>query len=193
MVTIPNILSALRIIIAPFLLYFAWHDNPLPFLVLFIIALLSDTFDGYLARKLDQISELGGKLDSWGDFVIYLTVPICAWWLWPELIIQEIVFVIIAVASFVVPILAGFFKYGRLTSYHTWGAKIAAVLIGISTPLLFIGGPAWLFRLSTVFFVLVELEEISITVMLPEWRANVPSLWHALKINKSVFGRDVKK
>lgn len=193
MFTIPNIISTLRIIIAPFLLYFAWRNNSLLFLIFFIIALLSDTFDGYLARKFDQISELGGKLDSWGDFVIYLTVPICAWWLWPELIVQEIVFVIIAIASFFVPILAGFLKYRRLTSYHTWGAKIAAILMGISTPLLFVGGPAWPFRLSTTFFVLAELEEISITAILPEWRANVPSLWHALKISKSAFGRDFKK
>jgi hypothetical protein len=28
----------------------------------------------------------------------------------------------------------------------------------------------------------VELEEIAITTLLPEWRSNVPSLWHARQL-----------
>jgi len=34
--------------------------------------------------------------------------------------------------------------------------------------------------------VLAELEEIIITVVLPEWRANVPSLMRAIQIQRGV-------
>ena len=78
----------------------------------------------------------------------------------------------------------GFLKYRRLTSYHTWGAKIAAVALGVSVPLLLIGGPAWPFRVAVVIFALAELEEISITAILPQWQADVQSLWHALRLAK---------
>lgn len=185
MLNIPNTISITRILLAPFLVYCAWNNNAFLFLLLFIIALLTDTLDGYLARKLDQTTKLGEKLDSWGDFILYLTMPICAWWLWPELIIQEILFVIVAIASFFTPILIGFLKYRRLTSYHTWGAKLSAVLLGVSMPLLFIGGPSWPFRVSAIIFLLAELEEISITTILPDWHSNVPSFWHATKIVQS--------
>lgn len=192
MLNIPNTISLIRIIFALFLFYFAWNNNPLIFLILFIIALLTDTFDGYLARKLGQTTKLGEKLDSWGDFILYLTVPTCAWWLWPELVIQELLFIIIALTSFLIPILIGFLKYKRLTSYHTWAAKLSAVLLGVSTPLLFIGGPSWPFRISAVVFLLAELEETSITTVLPSWHSNVPSFWHAIKIAQSKKKLDYK-
>lgn len=179
---IPNFLSGLRLAAVPVLLVLAWFGSASAFLVLFVCALLTDLADGYLARKLHQESELGARLDSWGDFALYMTTPLCAWWLWPELIVREAPYVMAVVASFTLPILAGLIRYRRLTSYHTWGAKLSAVLMGVSTFLLFAGGPAWPFRFSTAVLVITQIEEISITVVLSEWRSNVPSLWHAMRL-----------
>jgi phosphatidylglycerophosphate synthase len=180
--TIPNLLSIFRLFSVPVLLIFAWQGYEKEFLVLLVCALLTDLADGYLARRLHQESELGAKLDSWGDFALYITTPLSAWLLWPELIIREAAYVIVVIASFVMPILIGFIKYHRLTSYHTWGAKLSAVLMGCATLVLFAGGPAFPFHLSTVVLVLTQIEEISITVVLSDWRANVPSLMHALRM-----------
>lgn len=166
----------------PVLVLLAWHGEGTAFLVLFVCALLTDTLDGYLARRLGQESELGARLDSWGDFAIYMATPLCAWLLWPELIIREAPYVAAVAASFTLPVLAGFVRYRRLTSYHTWGAKLSAVLMGIGTFLLFTGGPVWPFRISTLVLVVTQLEEIAITMVLREWRSNVPSLWHALRL-----------
>ena len=152
------------------------------FLVLLVCALLTDLADGYLARRLHQESELGARLDSWGDFALYITTPLSAWWLWPELIVREAPYVAVVLASFVLPILIGFVKYHRLTSYHTWGAKLSAVLMGCTTLLLFAGGPAYPFHFSAAVLVLTQIEEIAITLVLSTWRSNVPSLVHALRI-----------
>ncbi|MRR33890.1 CDP-alcohol phosphatidyltransferase [bacterium] len=181
-VNIPNCLSGSRLAAVPILLVLAWQGRANAFLVLFVCALLTDLADGYLARRLHQESELGARLDSWGDFALYMATPICAWRLWPELIVREAPYVATVVASFTLPILVGLVRYRRLTSYHTWGAKLSAVLMGISTFILFAGGPAWPFRFSTAVLVLTQLEEISITVVLSEWHSNVPSLWHAMRL-----------
>jgi hypothetical protein len=127
-------------------------------------------------------SALGTLLDSYGDLATYTTVPLCAWWLWPELIRQEAPYAAAVVAAYVFPILLGYLKYGRLTSYHTWGAKLSAVVIGASALLLFLGGPPLPFRVAVWILVLAELEEIAITTLLPEWRSNVPSLLHARRL-----------
>ena len=51
--TIPNVLSGIRIIAVPFLLYSSWMGYQNLFLGLLIISLLSDAIDGYVARKLN--------------------------------------------------------------------------------------------------------------------------------------------
>ncbi len=181
-VNIPNVLSGLRLAAIPVLLLLAWNGARTAFLALYVCALLTDTLDGYLARRLGQESDLGARLDSWCDFSLYMATPICAWLLWPELILREAPYVAAVVGSFTLPVLAGFVRYRRLTSYHTWGAKLSAVLMGVGTLLLFAGGPAWPFRVSTLILVITQLEEIAITVVLREWRSNVPSLWHALRL-----------
>jgi CDP-diacylglycerol--glycerol-3-phosphate 3-phosphatidyltransferase len=185
MVNVANLLSGLRLLIAPMLIYFAWTGKPNVFLVLLACSLLSDFIDGFIARKLNQASELGGKLDSWGDFATYITVPICAFLLWPDLVRREAPFVIIVVASYGIPVGIGFLKYGRLTSYHTWGAKLSAILVGSTAFILLMGGPPAPFRFASIVLALAEFEELAITAILPTWQANVPSFWHARQLIRS--------
>jgi CDP-diacylglycerol---glycerol-3-phosphate 3-phosphatidyltransferase len=67
---IPNILTLLRILLIPVFVFFyylpqAWA--PMTAAVIFGIAALTDWFDGYLARKLDQSSPFGAFLDPVAD------------------------------------------------------------------------------------------------------------------------------
>lgn len=180
--TIPNALSALRLVLAPVLLGLAWTDRPTAFLVTLSVSLLSDLSDGWFARRFDQATHLGTLLDSYGDLATYTTVPLCAWWLWPDLIEREGAYAAAIVAAYVFPILLGYLKYGRLTAYHTYGAKLSAVVMGASALVLFAEGPPLPFHIATWILVLAELEEIAITTILPDWRANVPSILHAHRL-----------
>jgi len=182
LVTIPNALSALRLVLAPLMLWLAWTGQSTAFLVTLSISLFSDLSDGWLARRFDQATQLGTLLDSYGDFATYTTVPLCAWWLWPELIRSEGWYAAAIVAAYVFPVALGYLKYGRLTAYHTYGAKLSAVLVGGSALALFLGGPPLPFRIAAWVLVLAELEEIAITTLLPEWHSNVPSLLHARRL-----------
>jgi PAS domain S-box-containing protein len=182
--TLPNIFTSLRLLIAPVILYFAWIGDATFFLIFFIFLLVLGFTDGLLARRLNQVTELGRKLDSWGDLVTIITVTICAWCLWPARFLQEGPFVIAVLVGYTVPVILGFLKYGRLTSYHTWATKLSLVLIGAGVLLLFLGGPSWLFRLAVPILVFASIEEIAITTILPEWRSNIPTLWHAISIER---------
>jgi phosphatidylglycerophosphate synthase len=182
LVTLPNALSALRLVLAPAMLWLAWTGREAAFLVTLTVSLLSDLSDGWLARRFQQETALGTLLDSYGDLATYTTVPLCAWWLWPDLIRREGAYAAAVVAAYVFPILLGYLKYGRLTAYHTWGAKLSAVVLGASALALFLGGPPQPFRVAVWILVFAELEEIAITTLLPEWRANVPSLLHARRM-----------
>jgi CDP-diacylglycerol--glycerol-3-phosphate 3-phosphatidyltransferase len=187
--TIPNILSGFRLLSVPVLVLLARSGCESWFLVLFMCALLTDLADGYLARRLHQESELGARLDSWGDFALYMATPLCAWWLWPELIARELPYVLAVIASFTLPVAFGFVKFRGLTSYHTWGAKLSAILMGVSTVVLFSGHTPVPFRISTGILMLAQLEEIVISIILPERHSNVPTAWHAVRLAKAGKGR----
>ena len=178
---VPNTLSVFRIASVPALLWLAWLDRPLPFLVLLVVALLSDSLDGFLARRLRQTTELGARLDSIGDAVLYVAVPIGAWWLWPEIVRRELAFFVLAVASYVVPLAIGYTKFGRLPSYHTWSAKVTSVVMAGSFLVLLVFDAPLPFRCAAVLQTLVACEHAAITHRLPAWRCNVRSLWHATR------------
>ncbi len=179
--TLPNSLSILRLALAPVLLVLAWMGVERAFLVVLTLAYLSDAVDGPIARRIRQQTRLGPKLDTWADVTIYMSAPLGAWWLWPDLIRRELLYFALIVASIVVPTLAGLIKFRATTSYHTRLVKIAAVCTTISSLLLFLQITPLPFRLSSVLCVLAGLEEVSITVMLSLPRSNVRSLWYVLK------------
>ena len=71
-----NFLSGLRIVIAPILIliFFISDQSPRIFLVLiFAIACLTDYLDGYIARKMNQVSQLGKFLDPVADKLLVIT------------------------------------------------------------------------------------------------------------------------
>src|SRR6266536_119771 len=127
---LPNLLSVCRLGAVPPLLYLAWTGRPRIFLACLIASLISDFLDGLLARALNQVTDLGTRLDSWADFATTLALPICAWWLWPEVLRREATFLITALGTYCAAVLFGFLKYRRLTGYHTRAGKVAAVLLG---------------------------------------------------------------
>ena len=185
MAGIPNFLSSLRLGFVPVLLMLAFASQAQLFLSCLVISLLTDAIDGFIARRFNATSELGAKLDSWADCATYLALPFCAWWLRPQVIRAEALVIATVVVFYVAPILIGFLKYERLTSYHTWLAKVCAVAAAVVMLVFFSGGPGWAWRAFAPLLVISGLEEIAITVLLAEWRANVPTLWHALRFKRN--------
>ena len=75
--TIPNIITFIRIILIPIILYLLFSENPNIVLLaggLFIFSSVSDYFDGYLARVLNQSSKLGTLLDPIADKLLIASV-----------------------------------------------------------------------------------------------------------------------
>ena len=178
---IPNTLSLFRIIAAPFLLLAGWFEMPTLFFVLFGLMLLSDALDGIIARMLNQTSELGARLDSYGDIGTYLTTPLAVWWLWPDLVKEELYYIIAAIIIYVLPAFFAFYKFGKLASYHTWITKISAVFMSAGVVVLLGFDSNLLFHAAIYFLVIEMVENIAITFILPQQKANINSIWHAWK------------
>lgn len=183
-VNLPNLVSLLRILMAPVLLYLAYIQQPNWYLGALLFTVFTDVLDGFLARVLKQITEMGSRLDSAGDFVIYSTMAICAWILWPDITQRELLYFIIIVLSFTLPAAIGYIKFHRFTSYHTWAVKIAVGVTIISYVLLFAGMLDWPFRVAALFCLYAAIEEIAITLLIHHEHTDVRTMWQALKYNR---------
>ncbi len=178
--TLPNLLSGIRFITAPIMLWLAWQGHGLAFMMVLAFAFLSDVLDGLAARLTAQLTEFGAVLDSWADWVTYVSVGFGAWWLWPEIVHREDTYLYIILACYLLPAICVVVKFNTYAGYHTWGVKIAAASIGLSLYPLFLGGPAWPFRVAVFIYVVAAVEEIVITLVLKKLQSNVRSLWHVL-------------
>jgi CDP-diacylglycerol--glycerol-3-phosphate 3-phosphatidyltransferase len=70
---LPNQLTVLRIILTPVFLYFFLSDDPLLIQIslgIYIIAALTDWYDGWLARKFNYITEWGKFWDPLADKIL---------------------------------------------------------------------------------------------------------------------------
>jgi len=183
-INLPNLVSMIRILMAPVLLYFALAQQPYWYIGMLVFTVFTDLLDGFLARVLQQITAMGSHLDSWGDFVIYNTMAVCAWILWPDIIVREKIYFIIIVLSFILPAIIGYIKFHSFTSYHTWAVKLAVAITIVSYILLFTGIMDWPFRVAAAFCLYAGLEEIVITFLIRHQHIDVRSFRQALRYRR---------
>jgi len=185
MANVPNLLSASRIACVPVLLGLAWNGATTSFLLLFALALVSDVLDGAVARRLGVESELGARLDQWGDFSLWLALPCGAWWLWHDIVARELAYAVVAVVAMITPTLIGYAKYRAVPGYHTWSVKLGAGFMALSVPLLLIFDIAEPFRAAALFQLVCAVDELGITLLLRDCHHDVPSVLHALRMRSA--------
>jgi CDP-diacylglycerol--glycerol-3-phosphate 3-phosphatidyltransferase len=181
---VPNALSFLRLAGSVVLVFVALAENSDVFLWLFVFLLMTDWVDGKLAILLKQQTTFGARLDSVADASMYAALLFGTCWLKWDVVAQEAPWLIAAVASYALTSGAGLIKYGRVPSYHTRAAKTCWFLVGVSAIFVFADWSVWPLRITAIGGVLTNIEAIAITLVLPEWTADVTSIYHAVKSNR---------
>jgi len=99
MKNVPNILSALRIILAPIFIFLYVQDEILYRSLsvgIFAVAAFTDYIDGYIAREFNAISRLGNFLDPLADKILtfsgFLVLPFISVSVFPVIPIGLIIF-----------------------------------------------------------------------------------------------------
>lgn len=124
--TVPNILSVARIIMVPFFIMFYILGYTKISFILFVISGITDVLDGFIARKFNQISDIGKVLDPLADKVTILSVLAC---LYSNGFINIFIFIFIA-AKEIFQIIGGTFLWKKkiVVSSNFWG-KMTTVLL----------------------------------------------------------------
>ena len=174
--------SFYRIFAAPFLLALVWLDQRLIFTWFLLISYSTDAIDGYLARKLKIESPRGSQLDSFGDQITLIVGLIGLFYFENEFINTNLILILIAFVPYIIQMLIAYFKYGKATAFHTYLAKLSAILqsVFILTSLFF--EPQYvLFYIMIVIGIIETIEEIILIYMYDQWVSDVKGIYMAFK------------
>lgn len=175
---VPNVLSGARALAVPALAILAMLRFETAFTWVLIPALLSDIFDGLIARAYGLESKLGAMLDSVADTLLLLVAVYGIWVFHPDVIREHAWLCGIAVGLWVLEDVLALLRYRRLSSFHTYLSKLVANLLGLFIGWLFLFGfEPWLLYLAAGTSILASLEELALLALLPRWRADVRGLW----------------
>jgi CDP-diacylglycerol--glycerol-3-phosphate 3-phosphatidyltransferase len=178
---VPNAISSARLCATSVLLASVVMRRVELFKWLLLACLVSDIVDGLIARGFHLTSKLGATLDSIADMLTWSIGLV-------GLLVFQRPFVdghyrelLLVVVLYVVEIVASLWRYGKLSSFHTLLARVAAYAGGIFVMSLFLWGYlGWLFQTAVCVYVVALLEEMVMIALLPEWRPDAGGLMRVL-------------
>lgn len=178
-----NGITAYRVITAPLLLVLLYTGHFNWFRWLLVVSFFTDAIDGFLARRFRVTSTFGTRLDSLGDDLtvvagalgLLVAHPAYVRAHWPELAALVMLFLIESGMALR--------RYGKMSGFHTYAAKAAAILQGVFLVLsCFLPTPPDpLFHAAVSVTALQLLEEIALIRLLPQWETDVKGYWWVRK------------
>ena len=179
--------SFYRIFAGPFLVLLILLNERFIFTWLLLISYSTDAIDGYLARKLKITSPRGSQLDSFGDQITLIIGLIGLSFFETAFIKANLIIISIAFVPYIIQMIIAYLKYGKATAFHTYLAKLSAVLQSIFILWsLFFNPEIVLFYVMIVVGILETIEEITLIFMYDNWASDVKSIYHAYKDKRRI-------
>lgn len=191
---LPYLLIATRFILAPVILLLAFlkgMESGFLIVSLMYFGLLTDIFDGIIARKVGVSSEKLRRMDSQTDLVFWLSLGFAAYLLNPELIKNEWRGVLLIIIMEALCYMVSIWKFGKETCTHAFLSKMWGLSLLIAfTYLIGFQQTGWAFYLTVGLGFVSHIDVILIILLLPKWQYDVPSSYHAWRIRN---GKERKK
>jgi CDP-diacylglycerol--glycerol-3-phosphate 3-phosphatidyltransferase len=174
--------SFYRIFAAPILLLLIYLDQRLIFTWLLLISYSTDAIDGFLARKLKITSPRGSQLDSIGDQITLIMGLLGLFYFETNFIKANLFLILIAFIPYIIQMILAYLKYGKATAFHTYLAKLSAILQSLFILWSLFFTPNYtLFYIMIVIGLIETFEEITLIFMYDNWASDVKSIIWALR------------
>lgn len=177
--------SFYRIFAAPFLLILLWFEEREFFTWFLLISYSTDMIDGFLARKLKITSPRGSQLDSIGDQITFTIGLVGLFIFETDFIKENYRIILIAFSPYIIQMILAYRKYGKATAFHTYLAKLSALVQGVFILWVLFFSPLYgLFYAMLILGLLETIEEITLIFMYEEWASDIKGVYWALKNKK---------
>ena len=181
-ITVPNCLTFYRFLSAPVIIWFILSGWQHLFAIFIIINLVTDALDGIFARRLNQHTEFGARLDSAADKVTYILAFTGLFVFKLEETEPYLGSLLTFIGLGVVYLTDSFIKFGKISSLHTYATKIGGYMQGAFFFVLFFHGfiPAFYYIMIT-WAILSVIEMIIIQLVIPKMKPNLKGLYWVLR------------
>jgi CDP-diacylglycerol--glycerol-3-phosphate 3-phosphatidyltransferase len=148
--------------------------------VLLIAGILSDVFDGVIARKLNMSTEKLRKWDSNVDVVFLVSSILSAGLFAPDVVGEKTLYIWSIVGCELLMYVVCLVRFQKLPSNHAYSAKLFAVSICICLTLLFVTG-SWsgIFEVMYALGILSYIDNLLILLLLREYKVDTKGFWKA--------------
>jgi CDP-diacylglycerol--glycerol-3-phosphate 3-phosphatidyltransferase len=127
------------VLIAPILMLLL-NGLQTPALGLYVLAALTDVFDGWIARGTGQASRFGAQLDATVDNIFSVGILTFLLLAWPGLWERQWFSLSVLFGGPVLYLVVSWFMRRRLMMFHFWSAKVGAFLLFCLWPLIAFSG-----------------------------------------------------
>lgn len=178
-----NGITLYRTLAAPVLGLMLYTGRYEAFKWLLLVSFFTDFIDGFLARRYKVTSVMGTRLDSLGDDLTVLAGITGLIVIYPEFIRAEKWWFIALLLLFFIQLGFALYRYGKMTNFHTYLAKAAAILQGLFLLLaFFLYKPLLPLFYAAAVVTLAELaEEIVLVRLLPKWKTDIRGFYWVWK------------
>lgn len=186
----PQLLILFRLLLVPimiFLTYKSGNEIRTELVILLFFGLLSDIFDGIIARKLGVSSEKLRRVDSQTDLIFWLCVAWCSWLLNPEIVLANKYSILLIFIMEALTYLYSILKFGKETCTHALLSKLWGITLLIAfTAMIGFGYSGFAFAIAIFFGIIGNIDVLLIIFFLPKWTQDVPSCYHAYLIKEGI-------
>jgi len=152
-----------------------------------IFGLLTDIFDGIIARKLGVSTQRLRRLDSSVDQVFFISVAIATYIQCPEFFKTNMMKLIILFSTEGLAYLICYLKFKKEIATHTIGAKIWTLLmVATLLQIMLQCESGILFQLFFWVGMVTRIEIIAILFILKQWAHDIPSVYQAIQIRRGI-------
>mgnify|MGYP001030116484 FL=1 len=127
--TIPNVLSASRIVFLPLLYGLCLARLEIPFVIVYALVGMTDFFDGIAARRLNQCSAFGKTLDSIADLPFYLSSAFFMAFLHLQYLKPVMLLLYVMLGFLALSFVVSSIRCRKPILMHTFLLKLVAVLV----------------------------------------------------------------
>lgn len=194
MKSLPYLLIGFRLVLGPVMIALTYNYGAsarIVLMALLMLGILSDIFDGTIARAQNMSTATLRRMDSQTDLVFWLCTGWCAWLLNPEIITENRFAIITLFVMEGLTYLFSFVKFGKETCTHAllskwWGITLFTAF----TSIIGFGYSGVFLALAIAFGIISHIDVYLIIFFLPQWTHDVPSAWHAWQIRQ---GKSIKR
>ncbi|MDP9172679.1 MAG: CDP-alcohol phosphatidyltransferase family protein [Planctomycetota bacterium] len=179
---IPWLLLSMRLLMVPFMVLASHGLADKTILWLYLIAFVTDYFDGVTARYFGTATPLLRRADSTADAIFHLALAFLILRHHPQEFSKSAIALVVYLLSAGLWYILDAFRWRRPAGFHAYSAKLFSIGLLVWMVMLF-GGWTTGHLLSgiLVFGTVSNVEGIAISLLLRHDNADVPSVFHALR------------